>query len=257
MARDLFLEGHRRRNTRRFLNQPYRVLFAKSETGHWHGGPPQHRNARCFVCKKPLRLVWSIDLSDAELPDALRQAFPKLSRLPLYYCFNCPEATTYRVTSETALVCIDAAGHEGGSETPYGSETEVPTELPRLPISLQRIPSAIDGLIVLENELGFDGLDTTAQKELSKFVGRQLDSAWDFVYSQFGGQPPMVQGHWDIPCPDPKCPGISYKSRPGFDMKELAVAESDCLTGFQWTYAPLAFHVCWICGTIQGNFRCS
>lgn len=40
-------------------------------------------------------------------------------------------------------------------------------------------------------------------------------------------------------------------------MKELAVFEQDAAHGFQWVYAPVAYHICWCCGTIQGNFRCS
>ena len=113
MKQDLRSASYQWRNTRRFLKPPFRVSFSETKTGHWHGGSPQHQKARCFTCKKPLRLVWTIDLSDALLPDALREAFPKLTKLPLYYCFNCPEATTYQVKSETTLSCMHPAGHEG------------------------------------------------------------------------------------------------------------------------------------------------
>jgi hypothetical protein len=230
-------------------------LICRKNTGHWHGGEPEHNNARCFVCKKPLRLVWSLLLADTILPDSLRNAFTGLSRLPLYYCFNCPEATTYQVKSDDAIKTLNPAGHDGGDETPYACQSEVPPHLPRRPIALTRIPSIIDGLTSLE--IGFCDLDIAGQRTLSKYVGKKLHSDWDVVFSQFGGSPTLVQGHWDMNCPNPRCSGKKYEGNSAFQLKELAVIEQDCIDGFSWAYAPLAYHLCWVCGTIQGNFRCS
>jgi hypothetical protein len=243
--------------TRRFLPHAYRVSLSKKKTGHWHGGAPLHRGARCFICKARLRLVWDVNLEDQLLPDSSRQAFPGLKRLPLYYCFNCPAATTYQVKSDTTVSCIDPDGHDGGDETPYADEAPPPAELPRQPLCLTPLTSVVDGLVTLEIELGLDALDAAARRELTRFIGHKLNSPWDFLYSQFGGQPPMVQGHWDIKCPNHKCASRQYERDAAFHMKELAVVERDGLTGLSWVYAPLAFHICRVCHTIQGNFRCS
>src|SRR5690242_18919094 len=100
MRRDLFSEAYAWRGTRRFLQSALRVNLGRRTTGHWHGGPPTHQGARCYCCKKPLRLDWNLDLQDPKLPEQFRTRFPNLTRLPLYYCFNCPEATTYQVKSD-------------------------------------------------------------------------------------------------------------------------------------------------------------
>jgi hypothetical protein len=257
MDQDLFRNFKHWQRTRRFLPQALRVSLSNKKTSHWHGGAPPHRGARCFTCKARLRLVWDINLEDKLFPDSTREAFPKLRRLPLYYCFNCPAATTYQVKSDTAVSCMDPDGHNGGDETPYAGDAKPPMELPRQPICLTPLTSVIDGLVTLESELGLDALDASAQRQLSRFIGHKLDSSWDFVYSQFGGHPPMVQGHWDIKCPNHKCAGRRYEHDSAFNMKELAVVEKDGTTGFSWAYAPLAYHICRVCGTIQGNFRCS
>jgi hypothetical protein len=243
--------------TRRFLPQALRVSLSSKKTGHWHGGTPVHRGARCFICKERLRLVWDINLADAMFPVSTQESFPKLKRLPLYYCFNCPQATTYQIKSDTTVFCMDPDGHDGGDETPYAGSVPIPEELPRQPICLTPLTSTIDALVAIESELGLDALDTAAQRQLSRFIGHKLNSSWDFVYSQFGGQPPMVQGHWEIKCPNHKCAGRNREHDRAFNMKELAVVEKDGITGISWVYAPLAFHICRVCGTIQGNFRCS
>src|SRR5690349_2579834 len=157
-------------HTWRLLPIGYRATFAKSETGHWHGGPVTHRGANCFHCGARLRLVWDINVLDPELPDMLRLVFPKITRLPLLYCFNCPQATTYQVRSDKTIKCLDPAGHDGGDETPYTSETVVPEILPRLPIAIERIDSVIDGLLSISHELGYGILDDSAEKLLLAFV---------------------------------------------------------------------------------------
>lgn len=244
-------------NSRRFMPLGFRAAPVKQKTGHWYGGAPTHRGAKCFTCKKKLRLVWDINLRDKGLPEWLVQSFPKLKRLPLYYCFNCPTATTYQLKTDTAILSLDPAGHDGGDETPYACDSGVPDELPRTPLQLTRIPTAIDALIDLEGEIGLDLFDEAARKMLSRYLGMQQTSTWDVPFSQFGGLPAMVQGHQDIQCPNPKCPSPKHQFDRGFHMKELAVVEKEFALGFEWVYAPLAYHICWVCGTIQGNFRCS
>ncbi len=239
-------------HTRRLLPIGYRAAFSNSETGHWHGGPVTHRGANCFNCGEKLRLVWDINTLDPALPDMLRLVFPKITRLPLLYCFNCPQATTYQVPSDKAIKCLDPAGHNGGDETPYASETVVPEVLPRLPIALGRINSVIDGLLSISHELGFGILDDPAQELLLKFLDKDMSMAWGLGLSQFGGEPTFLQGHQEITCPH-----CADKSRDfAFLMKELAVVEEDCSAGFKWAGAPLVYHVCRTCGTIQGNFHC-
>lgn len=254
MKRDILQEAVDRRHTRRFVTAGYRVAFSASKTGHWHGGPIQHKNAKCHECRKPLRLIWSINLADKRLSDELRLAFAGITNLPFYYCFNCPQATTYQVSSNEKIKVLDPAGHDGGDDTPYRYVEGFPLELPRKSLSLSRIPSVIEGLMNLD--VSFDGLDEDAKRTMSLYLGKKLTGEWSWVLSQFGGAPSMAQGDWDITCPNNKCPGRKYEENPNFKMKKLAYVDYDAIAGFEWPRAPLAFHICWVCGTIQGNFRC-
>lgn len=207
-SRNLRVPSHLR-NTRRFLKSGFRVGLAGHETGHWYGGPPRHRGADCFTCGAKLRLIWDINLQDERLPVSYREAFPNLSRLPLYYCFNCPQATTYHVQTDDTVICLDPAGHDGGDETPYADGADVPEHLPRSAIQLDEIPPTIDDIINKESESGFDSLDSAEQDQLGTFLSKKVDSPWDLVFSQFGGLPVMVQGHWDIRCPKADCPAAN------------------------------------------------
>ncbi|MFN0016815.1 MAG: hypothetical protein ACKVP0_01070 [Pirellulaceae bacterium] len=239
-------------NTWRLLPIGYRASFSRAETGHWYGGDVTHKGAKCFTCKAKLRLVWDINILDPTLPEMVRLLFPGISRLPLLYCFNCPQTTTYQVASDTRIKCLDPAGHAGGDETPFTAETAVPAVLPRKPIALRRINSVIDGILSIAHELGFDVLDKAAQKLLLKFLDKDMSMSWGLGMSQFGGEPTFLQGHWEIICPN-----CADKSRDfAFIMKELAVVEEDCAAGFKWACAPLVYHVCRHCRTIQGDFQC-
>lgn len=133
----------------------------------------------------------------------------------------------------------------------------MPEELQKRPIALKRIPSVIEGILAIESELTFESLDAEARKALSRYLGQKITSPWDISFSQLGGLLVLVQGHWDIKCPNKKCATKREFRKLDLKMQELAVVEQDAVCGFDWVYAPLAFHICRICGTIQGNFRCS
>lgn len=245
--------------TRRFMKRGFRVRFGKSAHEHMHGGPVLHDKAKCFTCRKPLRLDWNINLADSRFIGPLRETFQNLERLPLYYCFNCPEATTYQVVSNTSVRCMDSEGTDGGDETPYMCETSVPAELPLKPLRLTPLPSAIDALMVLANEIDFEMLDASAQQQIAQFLGREVSMTSDFDISQFGGQLTLPQGQQENNCPNPRCPVKKlpyYLDGDDFRMKELAVVQQEAVAGFKWVYAPIHYHVCWVCGTLQGNFAC-
>lgn len=255
MKRDLRRESYSWEGTQRFLKRPFRVALAGGRARHQHGGPPRHSNARCFLCQKPLRLVWDLDLQDPVLPDVLRETYPKLTRLPLYYCFDCPEATTYLVKSDKTLASL-APQTDGGDGTPYQEDDAAPAELPKKGLKLIRIPSIIDGLMTLEREIGCDEIDPEADRLTWAFCNEGRDARRLGPFSQLGGHPGLPQGDLVMACPNPKCPGLEFAEQEAFRMKPLAVIEQDGLDGVRGV-APLAYHACCVCGALQGVFQCT
>jgi hypothetical protein len=251
----LAIKSNRWRETRRAIRFGFRVQFSRRATGHTHGGERLHGNAVCAGCRKPLRLVWDINLQDPSLTPLLPEILVGQSRLPLYYCFNCPEATWYRISSGGQLKVFGRHDDRNSSETLYGSERVVPEILPRRHLKLSKLPSLIDGLICLETSLS--EIDPSGLEFLSQYLGNKVEGACNLKLSQFGGSPRMIQGHMDhCRCINPKCRSQRYRSWPAFCVKEIAYVERDGLDGFEWAYAPLTFHICWVCGAIRGDFQC-
>ena len=88
-----------------YLRQGYHLGSGKAgRRDHWRGGLVQHRDAVCVTCHKPLRTVWDINCRDARFRKEFSKVFAGLDRLPLYYCFDCPEPTVYRVIGKSEIV---------------------------------------------------------------------------------------------------------------------------------------------------------
>lgn len=247
------------KSTRRFMAAGFRMVQApKSAKRHWVGGPPSHHGAKCTVCKRPLTLIWDLSLADKAFPEMLRDAFSPIVRLPLYACLKCPSPTCYVVRSETAIRCLP--------QQPISSEgsplADLPSEFPRRPVQCEPIPSVVDGLLTLVDGIGFGALDEKAKRQVRRFYRRKIDSPWDLPFSQFGGQPKFVQGHWDITCPNPRC--AASRIEVAFDvrtrallMKELAVVDGHGMPEIRSAYAQIAYHICCLCHAIHAQYRCS
>jgi hypothetical protein len=246
-------EWHR---TRRFSPIGFKlVLKAQHRVKHWQGGPATHRGARCLQCKQSLLLIWNLALADQQFPPLFAAAFQPINRLPFYFCTNCG-ACSYRVIGEGQIQCFtpDADG-----ESPF---KEFPLELEQRRIAFLKIPSIVDGILTLEDLVGFDRLDQDAVRELNRYYGRRISSTWDMPFSQIGGQPLMTQGHRQIVCPNQRCPASKLEHPYGelqydFLMKELAVIGRDCGSDFEKVYSQVAYHICCTCLTIHAQYRCS
>jgi len=139
---------------------------------------------------------------------------------------------------------------------------EAPSQFNCKPINLRPIPTVVEALIALAEDVGVARLDDDARSVLSQYIGQDVNSNWDLPFSQFGGLPLVMQGRREIVCPNPKC----FASRlthpyPSFDrrflMRELAVVTKDALLDEQaFDHAQIAVHICLHCVTLHSEYRC-
>lgn len=242
-----------RYESRRALPHGYRMRFSKRKRSrHWQGGTPLHQGAECVLCRKPLHLVWDIDLTDPIFPTEFGRAFAPATRVPLYFCCHCPSPTLYRVTSNDKIKVFRPDVVTTSEENPFD---DVPPHFQRRPISFEKIPDVVDALMTLTDDIGFDSLDGPSRRILSKYdsVGPP---------SQLGGIPLFLQGHQEEVCPNPRCVATDLKHPYSFSdrwllMKELAaVNEEDAQLREKSQYMQIAFHICWLCQAILGQYRC-
>jgi hypothetical protein len=179
-----------------------------------------------------------------------------LNRLPLYYCFDCAEPTVYRCSGASRITPI-AVSRAAGEESPF--RDLAPETLPSGPLDLEAIPTPVESLIVLAEQVGFDWLRHKDRAELALYFGSLL-AASEHRRSQFGGLPVLLQGHWDIECPNGRCATHQWghprwRRKRYYYMKELAVIDRDCDLGFDMQWAQIAFHICWACNTVHAQYR--
>ncbi len=244
------------RRTRRFIPTGFRMVNrAQRDADHWQGGPPIHRSATCSQCSHRLTLIYDLSLADPKLPDFVRESFCPATRLPLYFCGACA-TSDYWISSDAKLVALPPISNE---ESPF---EDFPTEFPRRRVALSQVPSTIDGLLTLEDTVGFVRLDRPAIQALSAYYRRPIRSGGELPFSQFGGQPLVCQGHRQIVCPNPKCPAHQLQHPFGeleydFLMKELAVVCRDASPYFDAAYAQIVYHICCTCLAIHAEYRCT
>jgi len=238
-----------------YLRQGYHLgKPRRASHRHWQGGEMQHRGAKCYVCRRPLALLWDIDCTDPRFRRESPDLFKGLERLPLYYCCRCPSPTIYRCTAPGRITVLPVE-RRTSEESPF---EDVPEFFPRHPLVLDPIPSDIENLIQLTEWLGFDWLHQSDRRALAKYFGES--STWVEVRrSQFGGIPALEQGHSEIPCPNLRCPTHSWGDPFGrhdeyFQMKELAVIEDDANFEMETSCAQIIFHICWACQTIHAEY---
>jgi hypothetical protein len=249
------------RHGRRFFAQPARVSSTRKAGRHFSGGPSPHKGSQCPQCKKRLSLLWDLDLSDPLIPVIVRDGFAPSTRLPFYICWQCV-AASYSLSSNTSMQTFVFDQHNEAlkaDETPFG---EAPVELARRPKALTRIPTTIDALLSLADEIGIDECDKSGRQTLSEFLNHKVESDWDLPISQLGGMPLPNQGHSDRVCPNAKCPASTLEHPYGelvrpYLMKELAL--------IHWRDEPilasacfqLLYLVCGICFSIRAEYHCS
>ncbi len=243
--------------SRHYLQQGYRVIAGGGGSqDHWQGGPSQHEGAICPICKKALLLFWDIDCNDSRFRAETREMFGDLERLPLYYCCRRPEPTIYQVVSRDQIQTIrpDLVSEE---ESPFEG---YPNEFDRKPVSLEPVPRDVANLLVIANEYDFSWLDAEERGRLSEYLDEEIASILDISMSQLGGALTLTQGHRDIECPNTSC-STHHMGHPLFNnnhnkMKELAVIDVESDFEFESNSSQIAFHICWKCSTIHGEYRC-
>jgi hypothetical protein len=257
---------HARYTSRRALRRGYRWTTGNLRSLHRQGGPPRHDAAICALCNLPLRQIWDIDLSDDAFSDEIRQFFPKLTRLPIYFCCLCWKPTQYLPISDDAIVTFrpDAPKNydsltDLNELNPY---REAPRSFKKKRIAFEPIPDSVEGLLSLAEDADVMALSVKSRRILSRFVGQKITSSWDLPFSQIGGLPLFVQGSQEHICPNPKCvaskmfhPFVS--SHREHLMKELAVITDDVQLSTKPFNAQIAVHVCKLCKTIHCEYRCS
>src|SRR5262245_4744356 len=210
----------------RFATRGTRVIRTESANPrHFSGGTASHQGSKCRKCRKPLALLWNLDLRDGVIPDYAREGFAPADRLPFYVCWQCM-AASYRVLSNDAIECFKLDRHSdllGEDESPY---EEAPHELPRNELTFKPIPYTIDALLSLEYIVGLENLDPAARKIIDEYYGREIRSTWDLPFSQFGGEPLVCQGRRQQVCPNRACPASRLRHPYGesqipYLMKEL------------------------------------
>jgi hypothetical protein len=240
-----------------YLRQGYHIASAKrTRSQHWQGGPVQHRGAVCGICHRPLLLVWDIKCNDARFRRESLHVFAGMQRLPLYYCFHCPEPTIYRCGKANRIDVLPTE-RQSSEESPFAN---VPPQLPRRPLFLQAIPSPIENLIALSESLGFGWLRSQDRTILARYFGKPSKHFPGPRRSQFGGLPVLQQGHEDIPCPNARCPTHKWghpiiRNKRYYYLKELAVIDGDAGLDMETHFAQIVFRICWACHLVHGKYQ--
>ena len=241
-----------------FMRQGFRVSVAKrSSDSHSMGGPPRHKNAICPLCRNPFLLIWDIDCRDPLFDNERELLLDSFERIPLYYCAHCGESA-YQLEADGSIRIHRVTNVD---ESPF---EDFPNQLEQKSIELSPIPRDIENLIRLADDVGFDWLDAMETGRLSDFMGQDIFCLSRLEMSQFGGSPRLIQGHSeDNNCVHRKCPTHKYGhymmggTKRHFWMKELAVVDMDIDLGMDLNYSQIAFHICWKCNTVYGEYRCS
>jgi hypothetical protein len=240
-----------------YMPQGFRVRKAKSQSSdHWQGGPSRHQGAKCPHCKKPLLLFWDINCRDERFQGQEEELFKGIDRLPLYYCPERPEPTTYQIVSndQIRMFTPDLLGWE---ETPFQA---FPTEFSRQKIELESIPHEIFNLILIANCISASLLSPTERVKLREYLGNDECHGPEPRFSQFGAIPLIGGNHRSHSCPNPECETHRMKS-PYIDnsrdveMKQLAIIREDSGLEMEWNYASVTFYICWKCLSVRGEYR--
>ena len=252
-----------------YMRQGYAMVpTAGKQTGHWFGGEPYHRGARCPVCKIPLLLLADLDCKQIRVREEAK-LFRVLDRLPLYFCWRCcAEDLSYLVIDGTRIrVIINGLGVNQGDDFPY---EKFPPSFSRQPIKLRPIEYGLAKLLAVYQEVGSDWLSDHDRQSIAKSIVKFRHSGFssrDVNRHQIGGLLNLIQGHESNICPNRKCDAHkSAKAGYAPRMKELAVLCNDPRSGLpmvepcgspHWNeWVQVVFWVCEECLAITVSNRC-
>jgi hypothetical protein len=255
-----------------YTKQGYALIQDDSATGgHWFGGEPYHKGAKCPVCKIPLLLIADLSCVALRVNEPAR-LFHELDRLPLYYCWRCcASGLSYRFVAPDKLEILRNDGNPQGDDFPYRN---FPAEFPRKAVSVVPIPYETAKLLTLEQEVDRKWLSEADQRTLSEQLpllrhGGFAD--WRSNFHQIGGVIRPLQGHGRIGCPNKLCKAHkSFMDGYATQMKELAIICNDPRSGlpmvesmedFKKTskfdeWVQIVYWVCEECLTIAVSNEC-
>lgn len=239
-----------------YMQQGYLAEPTNQPTGHWQGGPPQHANAVCPFCEKPLLLYWDIDCRDPRFAAESPELFAGLERLPLYHCWRCPEPTVYQVLPGGPIAMLKPE-KKSSEESPFEN---LPAEFRKTAIQLNPLPREIANLLIIAEDFSEQWLSAEEHRRLRTFFGNDPEvQSWTSP-DQFGGAPSFMQGRREIRCPNPGC--LTHQmghplERRNSVLKDLAAIEPDESFGVSDQFAQVAFHLCWKCNTVHAEYRCT
>ena len=250
------------RDGRRFMATALRVRYSKKKTRHTSGGPATHKGSKCQKCRRRLGLLWSLDLADPVIPDFVREGFAPAGRLPFYVCWQCM-AASYAVQSDAQIRCFPFDSYDNTveeDESPF--DEDIPQESPLQAIELERIPTTIDALLCLSDEIEIADLDGSALRALGQYLGGNVNSGWDLVLSQVGGRPMIYQRRRDLVCPNGKCPAHKLEAPYGqsqrrYLMKDLAVVHETEDPHLNQICFQMVYYICRVCFSIRAEYRCA
>jgi hypothetical protein len=207
-----------------------------------------------------LTLLWSVSLEDSLFPDFMREVFAPMECLPFYMCWKCMSASYY-ADGSTKLTCLPFDYHSHPIECDDSPYQNAPNELPSRRIGFERIPSTIDAILTLKDDVGFDTLDSSARQTLTEYYGEEVRN-WNLIFSQLGGQFLLYQGHPNRVCPNPKCPASKLKHPYGelevdYLMKELAMLFLNDIPELEKEFFQLVYYVCCTCFSIRAEYQCT
>lgn len=264
------LPGQVLRLNRSYLERGFLVRFAPDgDSLHWQGGASTYAGASCPLCRMPLLLIWQIDCGAPELERLPGTLFECRLVLPLFYCFCQCTTLSYQVVGSDRIHAIETPDPDPKQAPPY---VDFPRTLDRQAIALVPIPTALNNLFVLIQEIGSEEWMTDGDLTMmAKWLGRDVEDRPDVWRHQFGGAPYLVGGHEELLCPNLSCersrPWVRNEIR--FAMKELAVIHNDPAHGLplfnsmphalrggdidHWT--QLVYHICDECLTLRVSMR--
>lgn len=143
---------------------------------HQLGGRNPHEKARCYTCRRPLLLLWTLDLEDPLL-GPLQLRIPG-GRLAVFYCWGCvPAQIAWRVEASGSVVSLN-----DGKVLSYASDPDAPR--PLYPGYPEFFPERRARLVRL-----------TAAEQAAIHGANAGGDAGDLAPKhQVGGEPYLVQG---------------------------------------------------------------
>lgn len=248
------------KNSNRFMPIGLQRTSNAKPFTHYAGGPAPAKGNRCAQCKKPLTLIWEVNLQDEVIPAYVGEGLAPAKKLPLLICWRCLVAS-YQVIADDQIKCLPFDMYSdclNAGESPFG---DAPAVLPRRRMGIKRLPTTIDALVSLASVIGFEALDRPSKFALRTFYQTDIRTNDDLPISQLGGQLITYQGHRSLNCPNLKCPAGKMEHPYGelelpYLMKDLALIHWQDEPALAPHCFQLKYSICIVCFSLRAQYEC-